>query len=217
MKLGVMLFALCTLASASQGNILNYGFDDGPNGWRVVVLNHEGNFEQLGIGEDRWHSTGGNPGGYIETQDWSSSWTCFRAPNTVVGNRLSWYGGSIEFDLRTDYADNLARPVVLLKSAGLNACYQAVAPRPTWTHQAVPLTTPGWTKDFGGNIPVTDSELRQVLEDLTGIYVGTEWQISPPQETTGLDNFSISEPVPEPSALLALLCGLGGLARLRKR
>lgn len=212
------IIALGVLLSAplSQAAVVST-FDTGADGWNSKTLSN-------GLGDPPpviattsavYNPTGGNPGGWISISDPSSQWDFFNAPAAYLGNKLSYYGGTLSFDLKTTSNDGIDYPAVVLVGNILGTpralYYSTSPPATTFTSYSVGLNPTGWRLgDYVGGSAPTISQFQSVLSSLSALYIDGDWRTA--FETAGLDNVRMveaSHEVPEPSTMLLL--SLGGL------
>ncbi|MGJ3242089.1 MAG: laminin B domain-containing protein [Opitutales bacterium] len=203
---GVLSFLF---VSTAGGAILST-FDSDDEGWRAVG--------DSASSDPDWLSSGGNPGGYVEVEDsvvggvwyWS-------APSKFLGDRSSFLGNTLSFDLQQSSTNNQfsAVDVYLKNNTDVVALKINDHPGTDWTSYAVTLhPSAGWQQDDGNGAPATLSDFQTVLGNLTALEIRGEYVTG--SDTGGLDNVML---VPEPgtSAALAGVLGLGlALARRRR-
>ena len=127
-------------------------FDVDDEGWLIVNNGPETTPE--------YDSTGGNPGGYISSEDSVQGAAFWLAPSKFLGDMATAYNTGLSFDLKqsktgrqTDAGD------VLLTGGGLtvvfDTCYN---PGSEWTHYGVPLhELAGWRRDSLGDPAATSA------------------------------------------------------------
>ena len=133
----------------------------------------------------------GNPPGSVRIADVYGE-TGIAAPSQYLGNKLSYYGGSLAYDIYIRYTDNTAYPAVIL-NGGTMSLYYDTPPPPLdmWEHRTVPLSEAGW-KVAGSGVPATEAVFKAVLSDLAGLYLYTEWHTGP--DDTSVDNITMTPP-----------------------
>jgi hypothetical protein len=140
----------------------------------------------------KFHRTGGNPGGFIETTDAAQGgimyWT---APTKFLGDRGAAYAGTLSFDLRESAAGHQFDAAdVIIKGGGFRLTYDTAAnPGVDWTHYVVPLSETGW---FNGADPATHAEMLSVLASLSRLLIRAEFASH--TEVDDLDNVVIKNP-----------------------
>jgi len=209
----IPLALLAGLATAQHANAdQTYHFDSSLQGWQVVdggLYSHA--------------ASGGNAGGYIEITDNTSADFQLQAPTSALGNWNSYLGGNLSFDAKNINGEASDWPnfgTITFTGAGLSLSRQ------------VAITSPGFLPDDGQwhtfSIALTPAlwgtELTTVFSNLASWHINAESHFGI-SEVVGIDNIRLTaaaapSPVPEPSAGLMALAGLGcigWLARRRKR
>ena len=180
-------------------SILSSTFDTDADGWTIA---NDGN--------PAWFATGGNPGGYFRATDQSSGqYWYFRAPAPYLGDRSTFYGGELSYQLQMFAGSYNASfpPWVVLAGGGLTLIYDGSAqgaPGNVWTSFNVPLSvgSPGWylatdncwtgTGDscgFSGATPPTPAQFQSVLANLDTLLIRGEYTIG--GDSVGLDNVQL--------------------------
>ncbi|MBM7845110.1 laminin B domain-containing protein [Herpetosiphon giganteus] len=171
---------------SARGNISST-FAAGHEGWQVV------GDAQDGASIPDWHSSGGNPSGFIMVEDDVAGGTWYwQAPDHFLGNRVLAYQTDLTFDLRQSETDNQfdAADVILIGNDITLEFDTAVNPATTWTSYRVPLDEQaGWIIQATGIAP-TASEMQSVLSNLTTLWIRGEFRDGP--DTGGLDNVTFS-------------------------
>ena len=198
-------------------------FDTDDEGWAVVEFPGPpyGALASTPFAPD-YLASGGNPGGAISSTDLDATLFLFSAPSSYLGDMEQFYGGILSYDLR--FVDGAVgpgayHPDVVLWGNGQVLTIDAYADPATqtglWNTYLVPLTADaGWHfDDLFGDL-ASESEIREVLANLTGLYIrGDYWN---GYDQTDLDNPQLSA-VPIPEALLLLGSGLIGLLGIRRK
>ena len=206
---------LGVLGTASSASAQTSTFSANSQGWLVGDF-----FTTTGGTAPTWVASGGNPGGFIRTED-LYPWTAFWAPSVYLGNRSSLYGGTLSYDTRLLTTDPGAIPAVVISDGTLMLQYQTLPPTTSWSTFLFPLTEAGWeVADGSGNTgpAATQSQFQQVLANLAWVHVNADWQTGP--DRVDLDNFSMSAavtPTPEPAAALLVATGLIGIGAFTRR
>ncbi len=171
-------------------------FDNNAEDWTVI-----GDV----VGTPTYHTSGGNPGGYVSATDQTDGETWFwSAPAKFLGNKSAAYGGVLRYDLRQDPNDAQYQDYdVILEGAGLRLVLEATyTPRTIWTSYVVILDQrAGWFKDDGTDDSPTAGEMQAVLADLTALRIRGEYQIG--DDTGDLDNVRLEGPSALPWQMLA--------------
>jgi hypothetical protein len=200
--------AIALLASrVAAGVILEPGtFDAGLEGWTA-----DG-------GTLTYVATGGNPGGFLQLADATSTDMFVIAPKNEFysGDLTGYVNGFVQFDARTVSLSGPATAYpafgrITFASGGKTASFDLAPlgePTDEWTTYKAALTSPPWGTDF-------DAWL-EILSNVTSLTVNLESH-SPIVETVGFDNFRLSG-LPEPGTLtLALIVAAGAALARRSR
>ena len=166
-------------------------FDLTEENWLTVIYpfhSHSANPETKALPFD---GTFGNPPGSVRIGDVYSE-TGISAPAGFLGNKLSFYGGSLMYDIYIRYTDGVAYPAVVLNGGTMSLYYDAPSPPlNAWQHRTVPLSEAGW-KVSGTGATATETVFRAVLSNLVGLYIYTEWNTG--ADDTNVDNISMTPP-----------------------
>ncbi len=211
--LTVVVPGLLLAASVSAAPVSS-NFDSGPGGWSVIDVEGAGNYASIfGTYAGFWNASGGNPAGYFSTNDPTNGAVFFRAPAAYLGDKSTYVGETLSFDLKTTHdtwgGDNA---VVLVGDGG-----QIVAtsiPQPAvdvWQSFAVSLSAGSFRQNNLLGAPVSDAVFGAILADLEEVYIPAEFA-SGLIEISALDNVHLT---PEPGAAIAL--ALAATAGLRRR
>ena len=172
--------------------------------------------------EPFYSSTIGNSGGAIHTTDRNANLFTFSAPSLFLGNKESYFGGQLKFDLLF-FADSLppgfAHPDVVLWGNGqtlvIDSFQDPLTQANLWLSHSVSLTAAaGWRNDGLSGTFANESQIRGVLANLTGLFIRGDYFSG--IEHVALDNVSIT-PVPEPETYAMMLAGLGLLGVVARR
>ncbi len=167
-------------------------FDKDNDGWKIV-----GDAKEA---EAIFKSTGGNPGGLIAGDDkvQGGIWY-FKAPARYVGDKSSYVGRKLLFELTTTSTANpFDAADVILIGAGKTIGYDA-SPDPSttgWTKYSVPLANGGWrawdtqTKKWGA--AVSEADFSAVMAGLTELRLRGEFNTG--ADTGSLDNVVFGAP-----------------------
>ena len=194
-------------------------FDSSTEGWTVVSFNSlsTSDYSVMGVYTPSHIATGGNPGGYIWTDDPDPSDFTFAAPASFLGNQAGSYGSPLSYDLIHWGAPNYqTTDVMLVGTDGTRLLWERspnIIPSTdgTWTHVNVVLKPSAqWLVGATNGAQASQANFQDVLGSLAGLYIRGEFVDGP--ENAGLDNVRLgSSPVPEPASILvwSLLGGLG--------
>ncbi len=215
-----LAIALAMVASTMSFATVVSTFDTDADGWTMVTFAAGGpyNVNPTAVGGLTWQATGGNPDGYIERNDVEGGAMMFRAPAKFQGDQSIMVGGTISFDIQSDYDDRTVDSNVVIKGNGLTLVGQFTNPVQDagWFSRAVVLDAANFSKDIQGGAVVSDAELLSALTNVSDLFIGGEMHTGFPAETTGIDNVSL-EAVPEPATIILLGSGVAAfMARRRK-
>ncbi|MCC7122720.1 MAG: hypothetical protein IT493_14300 [Gammaproteobacteria bacterium] len=223
----LLLFAVLCAGQARAATII--GFDTDAAGWTGLACPNPGvcalGSTSLAI---EYLAAGGNPGGYIRTQDPSSSTAGRVAPPDAFANLLT-EGLLLSFDARVErnggdgIYDAALAPLVTIETAAGTLVY-ATGDLPTidggWKHYTVPLfDDPVWqlvTTSVRGLAP---GEFTTLFATRTRLTLISEWlNDTADLDTGGLDNIALAAvPLPGALPLLASAVLAAGLQRRRAR
>jgi hypothetical protein len=219
-KLAVLMAAACLAPTAFAVTIAQSNFDSGTEGWGFA-----------GDGTNMtWHSSGGQPGGYINGVDQASGamWR-FLAPGEYTGNLSYAYGGMLSYSLRVS-GNNGWQPdggdVFLVGDGKRLAGRSGGPPGTSWEGRSVQFSTEGdWRHNTLNGAVATEQEIRDVLASLTALEIrGEYWSGSDNADLDSVLLTSASAPVPGlgPAglvilALTVLSLGLIGRRKLQSR
>ena len=222
-----LLQALCSLCllfvvEYTQAAIIST-FDTDDEGWEVVEFPGPP-YDALAITPfaPNYLASGGNPGGAISSTDLDGTLFLFSAPSSFLGDIEQFYGGMLSYDLR--FVDGAVgpgayHPDVVLWGNGqvltIDAYTDPATQTGLWNSYLVPLTADAdWQFDDLSGAFASESEIREVLANLTGLYIrGDYWN---GYDQTDLDNPQLS-PVPIPGAGWLFGTVLIGCLGIRKK
>lgn len=208
-------------APTSQATTLAQSpFDTGTEGWSVVdLVNPLTNPLQVAQTlTPTFHTSGGNPGGFISMTDPGPNYFWFSAPTTFLGNQSSAFGDALHYDLAVininALMDGQFSPAVALLGANLTLFYSTPPPTDVFSTFTIPLTPTGWrVGDALSGPQPTNAEMQLVLGNLDALYISGDWLTG--IEDAQLDNVILSgntsAAVPEPSTWLLFMTGFVGL------
>lgn len=185
------------VSSPSFAATISSTFDNGDEGWQVGNLRSPSGAKTAPI----YNATGGHPGGYISTTD-VAQYVGFFAPSTYDGNKSSFYGGSISFDLQDKVpADGTAYPALFLYGDGKVVSISAGVPQTTFTSFSFSLTETGFVEydSHGNTTPVSKADFEAILGNLTNVAILADWHTG--RDRTGLDNVLVSTGTLPPSTV----------------
>jgi hypothetical protein len=166
-------------------------FDLTSEGWQSVSYPFRSHVPNPPTSSLPFDGAFGNPPGSVRVGDVYPE-TAIAAPAPYIGDRLSFYGGSLAYDIYLRYTDNVTYPAVVL-NGGTNSLYYD-APSPpvnAWRRVTVPLSETGW-KVSGTGATATATVFKAVLSNLVGLYIYTEWHSG--ADDTNVDNATMMPP-----------------------
>lgn len=209
---GISTTALSFGTAASAMTLASSGFDVGTEGWAAV----NGSTQIQSV------AAGGAAGGYVRASDSATGalWF-FNAPASFLGDQSAAYAADLSFSLRSELVSaplsgSYAQVQLLGNNGLLLAWSSGQNPGADWTPYSVSFdVTAGWTKGSLSGAAASEAEIRSVLGSLKALRIRGDYGQA--VDTTGLDSVSITAAVPEPSAALLMLLGVGGLAAVQAR
>lgn len=180
-----VLSIVCFCSATASAETVVSSFDSSVEGWAVI---------NNGTSLPSHVPTGGNPDGYLEETDETSGAYTLVAPAAFLGNLASFVGGQMRFDAILLDLDGFAvldqGGTVTIRSGAL-AATRDFAPgglTEAWDTYQATLTAAAWG--------VSESTWNSLIADVTAIEIIMDATMG--NDTTGLDNFAISEPVAVP-------------------
>jgi len=136
-----------------------------------------------------YHSSGGNPDGFIEFEDDQDGKGVFIAPSKFIGNLTAYDQGSINFDLKNTYdngQDSLWGYGIVKITSSNSYAEKNVVPLgyySEWTSFTIQMNAVEWG--------LTESGWDSLLADVTeiSIQMDAQWNY---YDKSGLDNFAIN-------------------------
>lgn len=184
---GCALLAASLLVQPARAGAL-HAFATGNEGWQVVDYPYYAHAAAPALGVLPFDGGAGNPAGSVRVGDVYYA-TGIAAPADHLGNQSSIYGSALTYDILIRYSDNTTYPAVVLNAGTKSLYYDAPPPAlGVWETRVVPLTEAGW-KVNGTNVPATQNDFLDVLSNLVGIYIYTEWHTG--TDDTSVDNISL--------------------------
>lgn len=177
-------------------------FDSGADGWRTADI-QTSNFAPTGSFGSVIPISGGD--GFIVTED-TLGWIAFAAPAKFLGNQSDKYGGTLSFDLGSDWNDGAAYPLAVLYGGGNTLVLQGGPPATVlFSHYDLALVPGNWR--FNNGALADAAQIQGVLTDLQGLFIDADWHTG--TDWSRLNNVVLTA-IPEPVACL----GASGLAVL---
>ncbi len=179
----IMLVAFSS--GAAFGQFSNFDFD--AEGWTATGFNSSYALPPSGSSNVSYNAAAGFNGPGIFVTDIFQE-VFFSAPAKFLGNKSSAYGSTLTFDSKVTYTDSVDYPMVIIANGTQGLwCRNGSLPIDVWSHVSLNLT-PSSIWHFGspsGPVP-TEAEFKQVLSNVTGLYIIAEWKTGP--DETYLDN-----------------------------
>ncbi len=137
-----------------------------------------------------WDSVNGLPAGSLREPDLGNQWTCVSPPASAHGNWAPSFGGQIKFDTYVRHSSSLTWPAFALRGRNITLyCSKAPPTLNTWTTMSATLAGAGWRVNNWETGPIaTNAQMLEVLADLRGIFLFTEWMNGTPDDSNA-DNF----------------------------
>lgn len=185
-------------------------FDTNSDGW--FVSDYLGN----GSAAVAWSA------GTIGTNDQFGE-TSFHAPEKFNGDKSSFYGSSLSFDLEEATKDSGANAYyTLIIASGADVLYwYGGAPLPTFTSFSALLSSTDTRWRLGGTgfnpgsgVAPTAAQFQSILANVTRLQINGEFTTGP--DNTHLDNVILGA-VPEPQTYMMMALGLGVLTMVKRR
>jgi alkaline phosphatase D len=161
-------------------------FNKGADGWSL-----NGDVESSG-----WDSKGGDPGGYLSWVDAATGAdSYYQAATKFLGNKLSFYGGTLSYDI-LDTGNGYTAYDVKIVGDGFTLEYtnpkDAGFPNPNvWSAASVKLVAADFVDTATGAAPSV-AEMKHVMGDITQLDIRAEYVVGP--ESGGLDNVLLKPP-----------------------
>ena len=200
-KLLFLFFMFSIGLQTVEASTVQSSFNSDDDGWTLSG----GNFS--------WSESGGNPNGFIISEDTISTLMYISAPSKFLGDLLEYDNGIISFDAIEMENTRAARDefgIITIYSNELSVSKDLAADSLTWewtTFSAI-LSADDWG--------VSQSEWEEILSNVTEIRITIESGYYLGAETVGVDNVMIST-VPIPSAFWVFGPGLIGMFAFSRR
>lgn len=165
-------------------------FDSSDEEWRIVEFPDNGPYQTPtnGPATPSWSGVGGYPTGCIS---WRNIWTgtfFFQAPDAFLGDKSAVYGGTLQWDIRSNGPGSFSTAdVVLVSGAFVLVNYEPPQVTGAWQTMSVTLReTAGWrVGGRDGRVP-TQAEFQTALASLSAVRIRGEFNGE--AVTTYLDN-----------------------------
>jgi len=187
----LMFAAISAITACTSGADTTAAFAASNQGWTSSEIDpaaHITSYTVAPIAVD-WDPNG-NPGGSIREQDLGNQWTCMSPPGALNGNWAKSFSGQIKFDVFIRYTSDLTWPAFALRGKNITLYCAKVPPiLNSWTTMSATLTGAAWrVNNWETGSIATDAQMLEVLADLRGIFLFTEWKLGTPDDSN-LDNF----------------------------
>jgi hypothetical protein len=199
--LAIAVSNLCVAAPRAYALFPISFFDSDAQGWTTAGASADF-ASPIGTGGPISWDTRGNPGGALSVGDYYYD-TWISAPASYLGNQGDMFSLKWTYDILIRYTDqtSVPYPSVAMTNGTLKLLYTIHAPPVNaWERRVVIMDPLNWTIDTGngnqGNAP-TQAQMYSVLNNLTGLYILTEWRTGP--DDTSIDNVGISSQIPMPA------------------
>ena len=182
--------------SISHAASITSTFDLDADDWMILEVTNTGG-AIVDTFPPAWQATGGNPGGHIIAFETGGSTAArFSAPGKFIGDKRTFIGSELRFDLLSSPGAEKAMVQFLVNL--LNDTTQealtfggALGPSNTFTTYVIPIeASAGWTYyDLSGSItqrPAVSADFDSVLSNLSQLSIQGEFINGP--ELTRLDN-----------------------------
>jgi hypothetical protein len=181
---------VATVSNVSPTGLTNT-FDLTSEDWRIVDYPFRSHATSPATSPLPFDASFGNPPGSVRVGDVYAE-TGIAAPAQFLGNKLSFYGGSLAYDIYIRYTDDTAYPAMVLNDGTMSLYYDTPSPPlNAWQHRSLPLSQDGWKVSSSG-VAATEAQFKAVLSNLVGLYIYTEWHTGP--DDTSVDNISMTPP-----------------------
>ncbi|MFO0875348.1 MAG: hypothetical protein U0575_15455 [Phycisphaerales bacterium] len=169
-----------------------FTFDSGVAGWAVYDISYNGQplSNPQPVGVPSFDANNGLAPGSLRVEDQASE-TWIGATSAVAGDRSGLFGvSSVSFDVYYRFTDPDVYAAIALYGAGLTL-YQPHDPPAldVWLHWDFPLVAGAWRVDSILGPLATAQQIHDVLADLQGVFIHTEWKTGP--DDTNVDNIAI--------------------------
>ena len=152
------------------GQTSNFNLDS--EGWMIIG-------DAGGILSPIYHTTGGNPTGYISSLDEGAGGTWFfSAPNKFIGNKSWFYGKTLKFDLKqSSRSSQFNDDDVIIEGNGIVLAINTSSnPQTSWTSYSMVLNESGaWRVGDRNGRRATQSEFRTVLCNVKRLWIRGEF------------------------------------------
>lgn len=193
---GLVLFTGCSSDDEkppeSNEPIVKSLFEESAEGWKIV------GDAQGGYVEPTYFPDGGMIGGYIYADDDVAGGVWFfAAPESYIGDKLEYYGATLNFSLFQDsYMSNQFEfDDIVFRNGELQITYvhgSANYPTKEWTSYAIPIKAGnGWLLgDYDSDVMATETDMKEVLSNVTEFWIRGEFESGP--DAGGLDKVEIT-------------------------
>ncbi len=192
----LFLFVACSSdddssTPAPNEPIVSSFFENDAEGWKIV------GDAQGGYVEPSYSPDGGVIGGYIYADDDVAGGVWFfSAPSSYKGNKLDYYGATLEFNLFQDsnMSNQFEFDDILFRNGDLQITYlhdQSNYPTGEWTPYSIPIKSgSGWLLgDYQSSEIATEEDIKEVLSNVTEFWIRGEFESG--RDSGGLDKVII--------------------------
>jgi hypothetical protein len=134
----------------------------------------------------------GNPPGSLRVPDLFGE-TAVTAPAAYLGDKHTYLGGSISYDVIIRHTDAIAYPEALLRGTTNTLFFNSAAPPAlnVLEHRTIPLDPSLWRVGAPGGVVATSADMTAVLTDLVSLAIITEWKTG--EDDTTVDNIVLTD------------------------
>lgn len=187
---GMMVLGLVATMS-SQANGQTFDFSDGIQGWRVYNISAFGNHisPRASVAVPTWDTARGNPAPCLQVGDLTGD-TWIGPPATVYGPRPELFGTTLAFDIQYRFRDETTYASICIESPAMSLYISELPPAlGVWLHREYVVEPGLWRVNSINGVVATEQQIRDVIGNLTGLYIYTEWRTGP--DDTSVDNVVI--------------------------
>lgn len=215
-----LLLASTLLAHAD----ISSDFSTGDEGWSVRDLQSSDLSTLVGTYPVVHHASGGNPDGFIASNDPSDYSFYFSAPAKFLGDRSTSFGLTLSYDLSNTGTQRYSEHADLIIEGAGKRLFNDLLVSPTADWQSYMTTLDvghGWKLGSTAGAAASAQDIKDVLGSLDSLLICGEYTWG--AETSQLDNVVLAEreqqtTVPDQASTLGLAgIAFASLAFLRRR